>query len=105
MACLWFVRVIISQVADAKLADWDVKFYLHPTGHDKFTSCAICAPYLMKMVPDPDPDSRSKASPALLMCDVENSTLTLPVASPGDFRCASLRRLRTTSECCGSCEL
>ena len=60
-----------------------VKYYLHPSGHDKLTSEMPCAAFLMKMIPDAEPGAKgSKNAPkSILEVMTENADVKFTVAS------------------------
>ena len=44
------------------LNGWPIKFFLHPGGYDRLTSQSPCAPFLMKVVSDPETGAKGAKS-------------------------------------------
>ena len=75
-----------TQVADATIGNTAVKFYMNSSGYDKLTSVTPCAPWLMKVLADADPQAarstRSASTPpkSSMEVGVETSVLKVSVA-------------------------
>ena len=75
------VQPFSPEVAQCTLGAHTIKFYLHPSGHDKITSEMPCAPFLMKSLAESDKRAAPKSS---LEVATEQETLSFAVASLSD---------------------